>query len=250
MKKMYFGSMLYITGFLAILVLIVLSTFGNWYYDDMEGIIAFILLNKILLISIVFLALCICGFIICYREAYNSKGKLVDHIFVKKSYDGYNMIFSQVNKWGYRLDAIVDIDEEDLPLDINKYKPITSSLLYLENNGKYVIGYHANREQWEFPGGTIEEGETPRDCVIREVYEEVGQQVSDVKFIALAELYNSRQDVTEYLAIYHTVMDRLDDFAPTEEMTAMKTWNLQKNIGDHDFIGREILQYCQKARMI
>jgi 8-oxo-dGTP pyrophosphatase MutT (NUDIX family) len=34
------------------------------------------------------------------------------------------------------------------------------------------------RDEWELPGGRIEKGESPQECVKREIYEELGLSVS------------------------------------------------------------------------
>ena len=34
---------------------------------------------------------------------------------------------------------------------------------------------------WEFPGGKIEENETPEDCIKREIIEELGMKIEIIK---------------------------------------------------------------------
>ncbi|XEC97322.1 NUDIX hydrolase [Paenibacillus tarimensis] len=49
---------------------------------------------------------------------------------------------------------------------------------------------YKGEEIWTFPGGSIEEGETPEQAAIREVYEETDLKVEIIR--PLVEVYNER----------------------------------------------------------
>jgi 8-oxo-dGTP diphosphatase len=48
----------------------------------------------------------------------------------------------------------------------------------LEKNGRWLIAKRKKGDRfaglWEFPGGKLEPGETPKECLARELYEELG----------------------------------------------------------------------------
>jgi mutator protein MutT len=53
-------------------------------------------------------------------------------------------------------------------------KTIYVTCAIIEKNGEILIGERKDNGEFEFPGGKIEEGENEKECLIRELREELG----------------------------------------------------------------------------
>ena len=64
-------------------------------------------------------------------------------------------------------------------------KTVTAAILF--DNGKLLIAKRRREDKlgnkWEFPGGKVEAGETPEECLRREMYEEFQIKVSVGEFL-------------------------------------------------------------------
>lgn len=63
-------------------------------------------------------------------------------------------------------------------------KKVTAAIIIYE--GKVLIAQRANNQKlagkWEFPGGKVESGETPEECLKREIKEELGINIEVDEF--------------------------------------------------------------------
>lgn len=59
--------------------------------------------------------------------------------------------------------------------------PITTSMVFVVFDGKVLLS--KPKRGWGLPGGHIELGETPVDCAKREVFEETGVNIKNLKLI-------------------------------------------------------------------
>lgn len=66
------------------------------------------------------------------------------------------------------------------------YAPITHCLLVVRIGTDYLMGWNNYRHDWEIFGGCREEGETLRDCILRECREELGLDDIEFHFLGLA----------------------------------------------------------------
>tara|TARA_B100001109_G_C18774405_1_gene432375 strand:- start:529 stop:942 length:414 start_codon:yes stop_codon:yes gene_type:complete len=62
--------------------------------------------------------------------------------------------------------------------------------------GKFMAGY------WEFPGGKLEKNETPKNCLIREIKEEIGVNLENFCFSPLTFSLNEYDDFNILLLLY------------------------------------------------
>ena len=82
-----------------------------------------------------------------------------------------------------------------------------TSLCYLERDGQYLMLHRVkkendeNRDKWIGIGGKFEPGESPEDCVQREVLEETGITLLDYRYCGIVTFVNG--DWTEYMHLFH-----------------------------------------------
>ena len=64
-----------------------------------------------------------------------------------------------------------------------------SAAIIMKDNKIFVTqrGYGEFKDWWEFPGGKIEEGETPEECLKREIKEELKADINIDKYLCIVE---------------------------------------------------------------
>lgn len=143
------------------------------------------------------------------------------------------------NKSGWKLIEYIDIQEED----IDRYENVTGAYAILKVADKYVVGYNSWRQQWEFPAGGIDIGETPRQAAIRELFEETHQRNEELAFKGLFKVEDAKGN-TKYQAIFIGEQAELFPFEYKEndEMSEIRLWDMQENIGYVDECDVKIAQ--------
>lgn len=76
-------------------------------------------------------------------------------------------------------------------------KTVTAAIL--ERDGCVLLAQRSAADplalMWEFPGGTVEQGETPEECLRREIEEELGIHVDIVAFFGESRYRDDRGEI-------------------------------------------------------
>lgn len=84
---------------------------------------------------------------------------------------------------------------------------ILSTICYIEKDNKYLMLHRTKKEndinenKWLGVGGKFEEGESPEECIVREVKEETGLTLKENKFRGMLT-YVSTTWQTEYIYVF------------------------------------------------
>ncbi|MBR2186117.1 MAG: NUDIX domain-containing protein [Lachnospiraceae bacterium] len=84
---------------------------------------------------------------------------------------------------------------------------LLTTLCYMERDGKYLLLHRnkrkndINKDKWIAPGGHAEEGESPEECVIREVFEETGYRLKIVRLRSIVT-FVSDESPTDHMCLF------------------------------------------------
>ena len=135
---------------------------------------------------------------------------------------------------------------------------IETTLCYIEQDGKYLMLYRnkkpsdPNAGKWIGVGGKLEPGETKEECLLREVREETGLELTEYAYRGkIFFLPDTWEDEIMYLYVATGFRGELTSscpegelrWIPKEEITALPLWE-----GDRYFL-KELIQGTEEMEM-
>jgi mutator protein MutT len=132
---------------------------------------------------------------------------------------------------------------------MNNSEAVTVTAAVIIEDGRVLLtrrppgGRHPG--SWEFPGGKIEPGETPRECLARELSEELGIGVTVGE--KLAEVHHAYHDLTIDLLVYscQIATGQLSDLG-----CASHAWVTPEDLDEFDMLppDREVARQLEEQR--
>lgn len=123
-----------------------------------------------------------------------------------------------------------------------------TTLCYIEKDHHYLMLHRVskkndpNRDKWIGVGGKFEEGESPEDCLLREVKEETGLTLTDFSFRGIITFVSDEWE-SEYMHLFTAsgyegeLVEHCDEgileWVPVERVLELPTWE-----GDRVFLKR------------
>jgi 8-oxo-dGTP diphosphatase len=100
----------------------------------------------------------------------------------------------------------------------NPQNNIKTAFVIVEYENKFMLLYNKYHKHWELTGGFIEQGESPKECAIRECKEESNQKIENLTFIGLAK-YEKMDAV-----IYYSHLSEKLTFFENNEIEKIMWW--------------------------
>jgi len=118
--------------------------------------------------------------------------------------------------------------------DTGKRLLLVAACALVDTDGRVLLAQRPEGKQlaglWEFPGGKVEPGETPEQCIIRELHEEIGIETEIPCLAPLTFASHSYDDFHLLMPLF--VCRRFRGIAQPREGQALK-WVRPKQMRDY-----------------
>ena len=91
----------------------------------------------------------------------------------------------------------------------------------IEKDGKILVCRGVGDSVWEFPGGRLHQAEAPVDGIVREIKEELGIDITDVKPFMVLPSFHYKSNMHQVFIAY-TCVSKDVNIAPNHEVEEMK----------------------------
>jgi 8-oxo-dGTP diphosphatase len=146
-----------------------------------------------------------------------------------------------INKNGDIFEEFINISGNEVRQENYKY-PITHALVVVKNKNRYLLVYNIWRNNWELAGGMMENGETMRECAMRELNEETNQIAKEMEFKGLMK-FKLKNGKTEYGGLFSARIEKERPFIKNEETNKITFGNGEEDIGYINEIDKKLLEY-------
>ena len=152
-----------------------------------------------------------------------------------------------VNRRGIEFLEYYPVAEPELDSDF--YRPLLFTFIIIRYNGQFLLVHHRRRQSWELPGGHIEDGESARDCAVRELYEETSQTVDSLDFKAALKFHDGRRNSTFFSALFSGQLSSPAPFLCNDEISQITFWEWGTDIGYTDEIDTAVMELIRAKRI-
>jgi len=122
-------------------------------------------------------------------------------------------------------------------------RPLVGIGVFVFKNGKFLMGKRRNAHgdgMWSVPGGHLEFGETPEQTAAREVLEETGVEIKNVRFGAVTN------DIFESDDKHYVTLWMLSDWKSGESTILEPDKFIEQKWVDFDSLPEPLFQPCWK----
>lgn len=117
----------------------------------------------------------------------------------------------------------------------------TSALVSVKNNKILLVRVRDNTI-WYFPGGKIDEGETPLQTLIRELDEELNIQMQSSELSYLGEVVTDNHDRTDTVSVHCYAGEITQPIQPCAEISEIKWFD----IDDIEFMAPAVVESIRR----